>query len=220
MHDVRLHGEDILKRQLELAEENRKLFASKNVFVASVMGAIGSGKTSLIERLIDRLQEQGKTMGTIAADSAGDDDHQRFLSHGAKSICLETQDDCHLDAHRVDHAAKELPLDELDVLFLENIGNLICPADFPLGSSVSLVVISVTEGDDMVRKHPKIFATTDLVVLNKTDLSDAVGVDPQRVVDDYRRINPHGRIVLTDARHDVGIDKLLDALGISCTSTP
>ena len=220
MHDVRLHGEDILKRQLELAEENRKLFASKNVFVASVMGAIGSGKTSLIERLIDRLQEQGKTVGTIAADSAGDDDHQRFLSHGAKSICLETQDDCHLDAHRVDHAAKELPLDELDVLFLENIGNLICPADFPLGSSVSLVVISVTEGDDMVRKHPKIFATTDLVVLNKTDLSDAVGVDPQRVVDDYRRINPHGRIVLTDARHDVGIDKLLDALGISCTSTP
>jgi len=220
MHDVRLHGEDILKRQLELAEENRKLFASKNVFVASVMGAIGSGKTSLIERLIDRLQEQGKTVGTIAADSAGDDDHQRFLSHGAKSICLETQDDCHLDAHRVEHAAKELPLDELDVLFLENIGNLICPADFPLGSSVSLVVISVTEGDDMVRKHPKIFATTDLVVLNKTDLSDAVGVDPQRVVDDYGRINPHGRIVLTDARHDVGIDKLLDALGISCTSTP
>jgi len=220
MHDIRLHGEDILKRQLELAEENRKMFEAQNVFVASVMGAIGSGKTSLIERMIDRLRDRGLTVGTIAADSAGDDDHQRFLAHGAASICLQTQDDCHLDAHRVAHAAQELPLSNLDVLFLENIGNLICPADFPLGSSIALVVISMTEGDDMVRKHPKIFATTDLVVLNKVDLADAVGVDPRRILEDYARINPHGQIVQTDARHDVGVDALLSVLGIPCTSTP
>jgi len=81
-------------------------------------------------------------------------------------------------------------------------------------------VISVTEGDDMVRKHPKIFAQTDVMVVNKIDLADAVGVDPQRIVSDFERLNPHGTVVLTDARHEQGLDRLLDALGIECTSIP
>jgi hydrogenase nickel incorporation protein HypB len=220
MHNVHVSGEDILKRQLEMAEANRQTLAESKVMAISVMGAIGSGKTSLIERMIDRLTKRGLVVGTIAADSAGDDDHRRFVAHGAKSINLNTQDDCHLDAHTVDHAMEHLPLDALDVLFIENVGNLICPADFPLGAAREVVVISTTEGDDMVRKHPKIFAQTDVLVLNKTDLADAVGVDPQRVVSDYASINPHGAVVLTDARHEVGIDELLETLGFECTSTP
>lgn len=220
MHNVQVNGEDILKRQLELAEANRRLLEVNKVAAVSVMGAIGSGKTSLIERMIDRLTDQGHRVGTIAADSAGDDDHQRFLSHGADSINLNTQDDCHLDAHTVNHAMSHLPVDKLDVLFIENVGNLICPADFPLGTAKEIVVISTTEGDDMVRKHPKIFAQTDILVLNKVDLADAVGVDPKRVVSDYARINPHGVVVLTDARHEIGIDELLEALGLKCTNTP
>jgi len=219
MHNIQVNSEDILKRQLELAEANRCLLKDKAVIGISVMGAIGSGKTSLIERMIDRLGADGHQVGTIAADSAGDDDHQRFLSHGADSINLNTQDDCHLDAHRVDHAMDHLPMDKLDILFIENVGNLICPADFPLGTAKEMVVISTTEGDDMVRKHPKIFAQTDILVLNKTDLADAVGVDPDRIVSDYARINPHGKVVLTDARHNVGIDDLLAALGFACTNT-
>lgn len=219
MHNVQVNGEDILKRQLELAEANRRLLADKEVAAVSVMGAIGSGKTSLIERMIDRLTSQGRQVGTIAADSAGDDDHQRFLSHGAESVNLNTQDDCHLDAHTVDHAMGHLPMDRLDILFIENVGNLICPADFPLGTAREIVVISTTEGDDMVRKHPKIFAQTDILVLNKIDLANAVGVDPDRVVADYARINPHGKVVLTDARHEIGIDELLETLGFGCTNT-
>jgi len=219
MHNVQVSGEDILKRQLELAEVNRRLLQESKVEAVSVMGAIGSGKTSLIERMIDRLTHQGQQVGTIAADSAGDDDHQRFLSHGAESVNLNTQDDCHLDAHTVDHAMTLLPMDKLDILFIENVGNLICPADFPLGTAKEVVVISTTEGDDMVRKHPKIFAQTDILVLNKIDLADAVGVNPDRVVSDYARINPHGNAVLTDARHEIGIDKLLEALGFKCTNT-
>ena len=219
MHNVQVSGEDILKRQLELAEANRRLLEGNKVTAVSVMGAIGSGKTSLIERMIDRLAVQGYRVGTIAADSAGDDDHQRFLARGADSINLNTQDDCHLDAHTVDHAMEHLPMDELDILFIENVGNLICPADFPLGTAKEMVVISTTEGDDMVRKHPKIFAQTDILVLNKVDLADAVGVNPERVVSDYARINPHGKAVLTDARHEIGIDKLLETLGFGCTNT-
>ncbi len=219
MHNVSVNGEDILKRQLELAETNRRLLEEKQVMAVSVMGAIGSGKTSLIERMIDQLIAKGYRVGTIAADSAGDDDHRRFLSRGVSSLNLNTQDDCHLDAHTVDHAMSHLPMDELDILFIENVGNLICPADFPLGTAVEIVVVSTTEGDDMVRKHPKIFAQTDILVLNKVDLADAVGVDPQRVVDDYARINPHGKAFLTNARHDTGIDALLEALNLPCTNT-
>jgi hydrogenase nickel incorporation protein HypB len=219
MHNVHVNGEDILKRQLELAESNRRLLNNSQVTAVSVMGAIGSGKTSLIERMIDRLADRGRAVGTIAADSAGDDDYQRFLSHGAASINLNTQDDCHLDAHTVSHAMGHLPLDKLDILFIENVGNLICPADFPLGTAAEMVVISTTEGDDMVRKHPKIFAQTDILVLNKVDLAEAVGVDPDRIMADYAHINPHGKAVRTDARHEIGIDELLDVLGFACTNT-
>jgi hydrogenase nickel incorporation protein HypB len=220
VHDVRMSGEDVLKRQLELAEANYRRLKAKDVQAISVLGAIGSGKTTLIERLIDRLSAFAQRVGTIAADSAGDDDHRRFVARGARSVNLNTQDDCHLDAHMVDHAMDRLPLDELDFLFVENVGNLICPADFPLGVDREIVVISVTEGDDMVRKHPKIFAQTDLMVVNKIDLADAVGVDLRRIVSDYEELNPHGAVALTDARHERGIEDVIRALGIECTSTP
>jgi len=219
MHDIRISGEDVLARQLALADQNYRMLRGKGIRSVSVMGAIGSGKTSLIERLIDRAVAAGRRVGTIAADSAGDDDHRRFTERGADSVNLNTQDDCHLDAHAVEHALERLPLDRLDLLFIENVGNLICPADFPLGTDVEVVVISVTEGDDMVRKHPKIFAQTDIVVVNKTDLADAVGVDPARILSDYAALNPHGRAFLTDARHDRGIDEVARALGMECTNT-
>ena len=219
MHDVRFKGEDILARQLELAEANYRRLREHGIRAVSVLGAIGSGKTTLIERAIVRLQGEGLRVGTIAADSAGDDDHRRFLAQGARSVNVNTQDDCHLDAHTVDHALDDLPLGELDVLFVENVGNLICPADFPLGTEREIVVISVTEGDDMVRKHPKIFAQTDLVVVNKVDLAAAVGVDPQRLVADYATLNPHGKIVLTEAKGGRGVDEVLALLGFPCTNT-
>ncbi|MEW5825758.1 MAG: hydrogenase nickel incorporation protein HypB [Candidatus Bipolaricaulota bacterium] len=219
MHDVRLSGGDILARQLDLAAANYQTLHAAGVRAISVMGAIGSGKTTLIERLISRLSARGVRVGTIAADSAGDDDHRRFLAAGARSVNVNTQDDCHLDAHTVEHAIETLPLHELDALFIENVGNLICPADFPLGTDLELVVISVTEGDDMVRKHPKIFSQTDLVVLNKVDLARAVDVDPDRIVADYAALNPHGKILLAEAKSGRGLDGVLDSLGIGCTST-
>jgi hydrogenase nickel incorporation protein HypB len=219
MHDVRFSGEEILARQLGLADTNYRRLKEKNVRAISVLGAIGSGKTTLIERLIARVSACGMNAGTIAADSAGDDDHVRFLACNVASVNVNTQDECHLDAATVARALDDLPLDTLDLVFIENVGNLICPADFPLGTDTEIVVISVTEGDDMVRKHPKIFVQTDLVVVNKTDLAGAVSVDPQRIVSDYARLNPHGKAVLTDALHERGIDELALALELECTNT-
>jgi hydrogenase nickel incorporation protein HypB len=214
MHDIRVGTEDVFKHQLELASRNYQYLQERGVRAFNVMGAIGSGKTLLILRLAERLKEKGVRVGAIAGDVAGDDDHQKFVAAGLVAANLNTGDDCHLDAHRVGHALESFPLSEVDVLFIENVGNLVCPADFPLGTAGDLVVISVTEGDDMVRKHPKIFAQTDVVAVNKVDLAGFVGVDPMVLVDDYRRLNPQGAVVLTDARSGRGVDKLLTSLGL------
>ncbi|NOX44887.1 MAG: hydrogenase nickel incorporation protein HypB [Caldiserica bacterium] len=204
---------DILKKQLELAGENYELLNGHGVKAFNVMGAIGSGKTTLILRVAEALRRRGLRVGAVAGDVAGDEDFRRFRAAGLPAANINTGDECHLDAHRVHHALEDLPLNELDVLFIENVGNLVCPADFPLGTEMDIVVISVTEGDDMVRKHPKIFAQTDVMVVNKVDLAGVVGVDPQRLVADYRTVNPHGIAILTDAKNGRGIEELLSALG-------
>ncbi|MGQ9477743.1 MAG: hydrogenase nickel incorporation protein HypB [Candidatus Bipolaricaulia bacterium] len=212
MHEIELTG-DVLAAQERLAAEVRAKLAKFGIRAFNVMGAIGSGKTILIERIVERLKDKVR-FGAIAGDVAGSDDYERFIRLGIPAVNLNTETECHLEAHFVEHALEDLPLEEIDVLFIENVGNLVCPADFPLGVERDIVVISVTEGDDMVRKHPKIFAQTDLVILNKIDLAPLVGVEPQRIVADYKRLNPHGTIILTDAKRGLGIPEVSAALGL------
>ncbi len=151
-------------------------------------------------------------MGAIAGDVAGDDDHRRFLAHGIDSHNLNTGKECHLDAHMVGHVLEEMDLEAIDVLFIENVGNLVCPADFPLGAERRVVVISTTEGDDTVRKHPLIFRDADVCVVNKVDLAEAVGVDVNVIERDFRTINAHAPFIRTDARRGAGVKELLGAL--------
>ena len=198
-----------------VAEGNHEHLRSHGVKCIDVQGGIGSGKTLIIEGLIDILKEKGMRCGVIAGDVAGDDDYQRFRGHGIPVINVNTGKECHLDAHLVDHAIEKLDLDELDVLFIENVGNLVCPADFPLGSDMRVTVVSVTEGDDMVRKHPVLMGTSDIIVVNKMSLADAMGVDPSILERDARDINPHIPVVFTDARTGEGLDILLQSLGLS-----
>lgn len=211
MHDINLEDGDILAKQKELAKKNQDKLAQHGVRAINVMGAIGSGKTALIEAIYERV-EGNLEVGAVAGDVAGTDDYERFEQAGIHAYNLNTHSDCHLDAHRVDHSLSSMPLDILDLLFVENVGNLVCPADFPLGTETEMVVISVTEGEDMVRKHPKIFSQSNLVVINKVDLSDAIGVNPEKPKEDYHDINPTGRVVFTAATEDEGIDELVEAL--------
>lgn len=205
---------DILSANRKLADQNQALLNEHGIRSFDFLGAIGSGKTLIIENLIDRLKAKGKRCAAIAGDVAGDDDFRRFESHGVPAANISTGKECHLDAHRVDHALEKLPLDNLEYLFVENVGNLVCPVDFPLGSHKRVVVISVTEGDDMVRKHPAIFAFSDVIVINKTDLAEAMEVDPDLLETDARKVNPAAEIVKMDARHGRGFEELLAALGI------
>ena len=205
---------DILAENRRIANENSELLKSHGITAFDFLGAIGSGKTLIIEQLIEILRAKGKRAGVIAGDVSGDDDFQRFVKHGVPAANINTGKECHLDAHLVDHALEDLPLDKLDYIFIENVGNLVCPVDFPVGSHKRVVVISVTEGDDMVRKPPPIFAFSDVVIINKVDLSEAMEVDPKILERDARRTNPGARIIMMDARRGKGLDELVKALGL------
>ena len=205
---------DILAANRELADENNAVMKKNGIRSFDVMGAIGSGKTLLIEKMIDALKSKGLTVAAIAGDVSGHDDYDRFVKHGIVGENISTGKECHLDAHLVQHAIEKLPLDKIDVLFVENVGNLVCPVDFPVGTDKRIVVISVTEGDDMVRKHQMIFAFSDIVVINKVDLSKAMEVDPEQLASDVRKVNPKANIVLTDARRGNGLDELMRAMGL------
>jgi hydrogenase nickel incorporation protein HypB len=200
---------DIMAANRKLAQKNQKILDDSNVFAVDVLGAIGSGKTSLIENLI---QEIKYPVAVIAGDVISKFDAGRFEQYNVPVIGLNTGKECHLDAHLVEHAFHDLPLDEVDVLFIENVGNLICPVDFDLGAHMRMVVISVSEGDDTVEKHPLIFKEADLVVINKVDIADAVGADKNKMMDDVLKLNPDVQVIQTSLKTGEGFKEIMEAL--------
>lgn len=205
-------GKDILDKNRELARKNHALLMEKNIRSYDFVGAIGSGKTLLLEGIIERLKAKGLKAGVIAGDVAGEEDYFRFREHGVAAVNVNTGKECHLDAHLVEHAFEELDLDDIDVLFIENVGNLVCPGDFPLGTDMRVVVVSVTEGDDMIKKHPVIFALSDVIVINKIDLAEAMEVDPTVLQNDAKALGTKAVTIQIDARHGQGLVELMDAL--------
>ncbi len=168
----------------------------------------------MIQQMAVRMREKGLRVAVLAGDVTGQDDFDRFQKAGVSAINVNTGKECHLDAHLVDHAIDKLDLDNLDFLFIENVGNLVCPADFPLGTDMRMVVISVTEGDDMVRKQPMIFVESDLAVLNKIDLLPHMDIDASLLDRDYVKIKKGAKLHRTSAKTGEGLDELFKALNI------
>jgi hydrogenase nickel incorporation protein HypB len=191
-----------------------RLAHEHDVFTVEFLGATGSGKTELIERLIERAPPDER-IGVVVGDVAGDDDARRLAALDVPVVDVTTGKDCHLDPHRLDTALDDLgvSLRSLDRLYVENVGNMVCPADVPLGAHARVVTVSVTEGDDVVRKHPLVFQAADVAVVNKIDVADAVGADPGRMADDVERIDPAVPVVQTSARTGTGVDSLAGHLG-------
>jgi len=212
--DIELE-KDLLSKNRNLAKENRKRFDRTNILAIDIMGSIGSGKTSLIKAILKRLG-MGKEVAVIAGDLTTTIDAERIEAEGARVIQVNTGKECHLDAHLVRRALKEIKLDGVKLLFIENVGNLICPGEFPLGAHKRLVVTSVTEGPYTLIKHPYIFREADVIVLNKIDLAKAMKVNPSQMERDARKINPHVPFIKTNAIRGIGIPKIIDALGL-CT---
>jgi hydrogenase nickel incorporation protein HypB len=205
---------DIIKENSRIAIENRALLSKYCIKSYNVMGAIGSGKTSLIEITIDALVKKGKKVGVIAGDVVAEYDSNRFRKHDCLVIPLNTGKECHLDAHLISHELEDLEergiLQELDYLIMENVGNLICPSDFTLGEDKRIVIVSVSEGDDIVLKHPIIFRFSDICVINKIDIAEAVDASPEKMKKDCLTLNPKIRIIKTSVKKNMGISEWLE----------
>jgi hydrogenase nickel incorporation protein HypB len=210
--DVELE-EDVLEANRKLAKENHTLLQKHGVKAIDVMGAIGAGKTSLIEKLIEQLKNRYR-IAAFKGDLTTTIDAEMLSRHNVEVVAINTGKECHLDANLVKKALQRLSLDNVNLLFIENVGNLICPAEFPLGSDKRTVVISVTEGPYMVVKHPFIFMDADVVVINKVDLAGAMGVNVANLERDVKQINPKTKVVATNCRTGEGVDKVVKALGL------
>jgi hydrogenase nickel incorporation protein HypB len=213
MHKVEIEvGRDILKRNKEEATKNLELLRENNIKAFDILGSIGSGKTSIIEKVVPILERKGLKIGAIAGDVVGEDDFLRMKALHIPVINLNTGTECHLDAHLVGHALNNLPLNDLDLLFIENVGNMVCPTDFELGTDARIVVVSVTEGDDVVNKHPMIFRVSDIGIINKIDLAEAVGASVTRMSSDMKRIAPRVKQIQMSVRTGQGIKEFVDNL--------
>jgi len=210
--DIELE-ESLLAKNRELAAANRRRLDERGIKGFDVMGAVGSGKTSLIGRLIEHLH--GHRVGVLAGDLTTTIDADRLAKRGAVAVVqINTGKECHLDANVVAKGLDEVLRHDIDVIFIENVGNLICPAEFPLGSHVRLVVVSVTEGPYMMRKHPYIFREAQIAVINKFDLAVVVGADLEQLRRDALAANPKLDVITTDCLSGEGIPQVAAALGL------
>jgi hydrogenase nickel incorporation protein HypB len=210
--DIELE-KDLLAKNKSLAKENRKRFDQSNILAIDIMGSIGSGKTSLIKAILKKLG-MGKKVAVIAGDLTTSIDAERIEVEGALVIQVNTGKECHLDANLIRQAIEKMKLDGVKVLFIENVGNLICPGEFPLGAHKRLVVTSVTEGPYTIVKHPYIFREADVIVLNKIDLAKPMKVSMPQLERDAQKINPHIPFIRTNALRGIGITKIIHALGL------
>jgi hydrogenase nickel incorporation protein HypB len=209
--DVRIE-KDVYDVNTTIAGHNAEHLREHGVRAFDLLGAIGSGKTALIERLVPLLVREGKRAGAIAGDVYGDDDFKRIKALGIPAYNANTGKECHLDAHLVEHAIEHLPLDEIDVLFIENVGNMVCPTDFKLGAEKRIVIVSSTEGDDVVNKHPMMFRDCIIGVINKVDLAPLVGANLDRMESDMHRYNPGMKVFRTNLKTGDGVAPLLDEI--------
>jgi len=204
-------GMDIMEVNKQLAQKNMQHLREHSVKAIDVMGSIGAGKTSLIEKLVQALKNKYR-IAVFKGDLTTTIDAERIGRHGVKVVTINTGLECHLDANLVARAVERISLQDIDLLFIENVGNLICPAEFPLGTEKRLVVVSVTEGPYMVVKHPFTFMTADVMVINKKDLAEAMKVDAEQLKKQVKEIKPDVKVAVTNALTGEGVEELIKAL--------
>jgi hydrogenase nickel incorporation protein HypB len=200
----------ILEANDRIALENRKLFDRSGVFVINLMSGPGAGKTSLLEKT---LSARGQLrIGVIEGDIAGSDDAERIEKFGAPVVQINTGGACHLDANMISEVLGDLPIGELDVLFIENVGNLVCPAEFKVGEDIKVMLLSIAEGHDKPLKYPLMFQESSVLVLNKVDLAPYTDADIGKIRKDALSLNPNIRIFEVSCRTGQGIPEWIEWL--------
>jgi len=195
----------ILEKNDRLAERNRGFFRARGLLVLNVLSSPGSGKTTFIRETIRALGKRLKT-GVIVGDLATDNDAQRLRESGAPVVQITTGTVCHLEAEMVARALQQLDLNGLDLLIIENVGNLVCPASYDLGEDLRVVLLSVTEGEDKPLKYPPMFQSAGATVVSKTDLASACDHDRAAALANLRRLAPKARVFETSAKTGAGMN--------------
>jgi len=203
--------QNVLKHNDVLARALRARFAAAEVFVVSLVSSPGAGKTAFLEKTLARLHEHYR-VAALVGDLATENDAERLARSGAPVRQIVTGTVCHLEAAMVEQALKDWNPDELDFLFIENVGNLVCPSSYDLGENLRLVLMSTTEGEDKPLKYPTIFNTADVSVITKTDLADAVEFDLAKARNSIERVRPGMRIIEVSSKTGAGIDEWLEFL--------
>ena len=208
-------NEDLIENNERLADQNNQILKDNEIRSFDVVGAIGAGKTALLEIISERLAKKFKIL-VINGDVATRIDADRIEQHGAKTIQVNTGRECALNAFHISQILKNIDLKEYrkGILFIENVGNLICPSDFILGAEKRIVIVSITEGPWVIRKHPLLFKFSDIAVINKIDLSDVIDVNIDEMVNDAKEINPNLKIFTTSAKTGENISELIEAFEI------
>jgi len=198
----------VLEKNDHQAEENRRHFEEHGVFAINLMSSPGAGKTSLLERTIELMKDLW--IGVIEGDLGTDRGAQRLRAKGAPAVQISTGSACHLDAFMVHKGIHDLPLEELDLVFIENVGNLVCPASYDVGAHMNVVLLSVVEGDDKPEKYPVMFKGAQLMVITKIDLLPFVDFNIERAINSARKVNPHMDIIRLSAKTGEGMEDWLD----------
>jgi len=201
----------ILEANERIAADNRRIFDDSGVYVINLMSAPGAGKTSLLERTIKELNKKLK-VAVIEGDIAGTQDAERIGSLGVPVIQINTGGACHLDANMINEVLGELPLKEIELLFIENVGNLVCPAEFNIGEDMKMMLLSITEGDDKPLKYPLMFQESSALILNKIDLLQHTNVSIDKIKKDAMSLSPSIKIFEISCRTGEGISEWTDWL--------
>ena len=200
--------QDILTENNHYAAKNRQFFDQQGVLALNLVSSPGSGKTTLLVETIKCLKDD-VSMTVIEGDQQTDRDADRIRATGVVALQINTGKGCHLDAHRVGHAIETLPLGKHSVLFIENVGNLVCPAAFDLGEAHKVVVLSVTEGEDKPLKYPDMFYAANMMILNKIDLLPYLDFDVAQCIQYAKQVNPQIKILLLSVKNGEGMDEWL-----------
>ena len=198
---------NVFERNDEIAEANRKIYQEKNLFVCNLLSSPGSGKTSIMERVGERFENK-IPLGIIVGDVQTDNDAKRLDKYSIQTVQIITNGACHLDAQMVQKALNKIDLDILKILFIENVGNLVCPASFNLGEEKKIVIMSTTEGEDKPLKYPPMFFGADVMIINKIDLLPYLSCNVDEIKKNAFKINPKLTVFETSAVTGEGIDEL------------
>jgi hydrogenase nickel incorporation protein HypB len=195
----------ILEWNEDCSNEIKNLLGEKKVFVINVMGSPGAGKTSLIVEIIKKLSKD-YNIGVIEGDIAGQIDAKKIDSLGIPVVQLNTDGACHIEAMSIKHILQYFDLDKIDIILIENIGNLVCPAEFNIGEDIRVAILSIPEGDDKVEKYPLMFASTDALVLNKYDMKEYFDFDDVKVESISKDMNPKIELFRVSSRNGSGME--------------